>query len=135
LPQEWNDSWSTGVPELDAQHRELYRLANDLTASVHRGEGTRVIEKTVDSLLEYAASHFRREEACMDQYRCPAALQNRKAHAAVTERLLVARERIRREGPTPAIVLQIQQELLLWLGHHIGKVDAQLAPCVRRRAA
>src|SRR4030042_3655784 len=79
----WHAGMTTGIPELDYHHREILNRFNDFYACMSLGESERRAEagRILDFLQFYAQWHFQREEAYMDKYQCPAAAENRRAHA------------------------------------------------------
>ena len=61
----WNDDYSVGVAEFDADHKRLLTLANSVVAGVVRGESAQDVGAVFDDLCAYADGHFSREEALM----------------------------------------------------------------------
>jgi hemerythrin len=60
----WSDSFSVGIESLDADHRALVGLINDICALARSGERERTAQ-TLTSLCALAASHFEREEVML----------------------------------------------------------------------
>ena len=131
----WNpDTMSTGVAEVDAQHRELIGRLNRLFEMMRQGKAKSEIESLVGFIGEYAVWHFAHEEACMERHRCPAAAANKAAHAQFVQVFEGLSQRLTREGPTLSLVLEIQKQMTDWLTSHIVRVDTQLRPCTPRQA-
>lgn len=82
----WDDSMSTGLPNIDAQHKEIIEKYNELDEALAQGSGRArtVAGELLDFLQFYSAWHFEREEKCMEEYKCPAAEANKQAHAEFT---------------------------------------------------
>lgn len=128
----WKTEYETGIAQIDAQHRQLFRMVDSLGRIIDAG-----IEKgpEVDHLLmffgSYAKSHFAYEEPCMARHRCPAAKKNKQAHRD----FLMFYESLQEEyalGENPGgHLIRLKNYLSDWLVDHICKVDAQLKPCVR----
>ena len=59
---EWDDRFSVGIPEVDADHRRLIELANKLNAAFLANARKSEIEEILTSLANEAEAHFRREE-------------------------------------------------------------------------
>lgn len=121
---------STGVPEIDAQHRELIRQLNRLFEMMHAGKGGAELQELLDFCAKYAITHFAHEEGCMHLHRCPAATANRNAHAQFNRVFADFRKRLQQEGPTLTLTLQVQKQLSDWLSSHIIGTDTQLRSCV-----
>lgn len=123
---------ATGVEEIDAQHRELIQHINEFFDLMHMGKGGEGLDEFMDFLGQYAAWHFKHEEECMEEHRCPAAAANKNAHANFIRIFTGYRNRLRSEGPTTKLVIEVQQKVSDWVRSHITHTDSQLARCVRR---
>ncbi len=62
---QWSPLFETGLDEVDAQHRRLVELVNDLGDKLDSGEPER-IDATLTALADYTVYHFGCEEALMD---------------------------------------------------------------------
>jgi hemerythrin len=127
----WEDTMTTGVDTIDAQHKQLIAWLNDLLAAMSEGKGRGEIEKVLNDLGSYAGTHFAHEEGCMAKYQCPVAAQNIEAHKQFVQTFGAFKAEFDRTGPTPSLVIQTKSELMSWLTNHIKGTDTQLAPCVR----
>ena len=130
---EWNDSFSTGVEEIDTQHKELVRQLNQLYAAMAAGQGKDEIGKILNFLGQYAVMHFGKEETCMEEHRCPAASANKLAHAQFVELFTSMQKRFAIEGPTTALAVDLQQQTSAWLVNHILRVDTKLRDCAKAK--
>jgi len=79
----WNPMMSVGVPSLDADHRTLVGLINDLHRSVGDEEEYATLGSVLKALEEYADHHFAREERVMEICRYP----SRDTHQRMHQRL------------------------------------------------
>lgn len=71
---------SVGVPILDADHRTLVGLINDLHRSVGDDEEYATLGSVLKALEEYADHHFTREERVMEICRYPSLETHRRMH-------------------------------------------------------
>ncbi len=126
---------STGVPEVDAQHKELINRLNELFTRMQRGDGIQAINGVLAFLATYATRHFAHQEKCMDDFRCPAAMANKQAHAAFLTTFANLKMRFDAEGPSALLAIETQKQLSSWLTAHICRVDTQLKPCAQKAAA
>jgi hemerythrin len=122
---------ATGVEEIDAQHQELIKHINEFFSLMHMGKGGDGLDEFMDFLGQYAAWHFKHEEGCMEEYRCPAAAANKRAHQTFIQIFRGYRNRLREEGPTTSLVIEVQQKVSDWVRNHIVHTDTQLAQCVK----
>lgn len=122
---------SSGVEEIDQQHRELLRWLENLMQVIRAGQGLYVLETALDYLSAYADLHFACEEKCMDFYACPAAAVNRAGHARFRANLAGLRERIYQAGNPAELLTHIERDLIQWLKRHIQVVDSRLQASVK----
>ncbi len=111
----WSEDFATGFPRIDAEHRKLVDLLNELEAAVHRGQGSGLIGPIVEDLRSYADFHFRHEESCMEQHRCPTAAQNRQAHAHFLAMVAKAQTRLAAGGTAGTLPLLEPADSWEWL--------------------
>ncbi|RMG02733.1 MAG: hemerythrin [Planctomycetota bacterium] len=130
MPVTWTKQMATGVPEIDEEHRRLIDQLNHFLDALHNGTSEKVLGELVDFLSEYSVEHFRHEEMMMEQYDCPARVENRRQHVEFQDRLVEVRSRLEREGPTEELAHHIKLAIFNWLVEHIKTVDAQLADSV-----
>lgn len=135
MPLEWNDAMSTGVARIDAQHKELILHINKLTTALHAQRGPNELKPILDFLAKYAVQHFKEEEACMDQYKCPFAGNNRRAHEEFLKKFTALKADLETKGATAMLAVKVETELNNWLKGHIMGVDCKLKACVNDRAA
>jgi hemerythrin len=130
----WDDSMTTGLPDIDAQHREIIKKFNEFSEAVWRPNGMNreVAGEVLDFLQFYAVWHFGREEQCMERYRCPAAAANKQAHAEFIQKFGGFYEQWQEAGMDLKLVRETYLELEKWIDHHIRRVDTELFPCVKR---
>lgn len=128
----WTENMTTGIPELDAQHRNLIMQLNRLLEAVRSGQAQQILGELVDFLAEHAVEHFAEEEEAMAQYACPMAEVNRQEHAQFCNQLATIRSRLDMEGPSDELALLVQRYLSRWLVDHIRDVDSQLTQSVNQ---
>lgn len=120
------ETMTTGLDEIDAQHRELIRRYNDLNEAVLHGRGHELVARTLAFLDEYTVIHFACEEARMIEHRCPASGRNRAAHEELRADLARIKERIASEGLGSIDVIHLEQALGNWIRNHICAIDVKL---------
>jgi hemerythrin len=131
---EWDEAMRTGVDSVDQQHRKLIAMLNELLRLVGGTPQRRDLEALLESLQQYTNYHFGHEEQCMEQHRCPAAMANKEAHVAFVKVLAEFFGRLRSEGPSRSLAIDLEKYLAEWVMQHIIGIDAQLARCVKHVA-
>ena len=63
---EWLPSWSTGVEEIDNQHKKILVIINDILAEINSGEDQISLNSLLEKLANYAREHFETEETYLD---------------------------------------------------------------------
>ncbi len=119
---------TTGIVELDAQHKYLIDTFNDLGHSIERKFDPEDISKVLKVLKFFVEFHFKKEEECMLRLQCPAANKNSKAHAAFIQKLRGYQKEFEQSGSSQELAIQIHQDLADWIVNHILAVDTQLYP-------
>ncbi len=127
------ETMTTGVPEIDAEHQELLRRFNKFHEAVKNHHGKEAVEQTLTFLTSYTATHFTHEEACMNRLHCPAAQANKAAHDGLRAEIAKIKARIASGGIQSLDVVQLEKILGDWLRTHICSLDIQLRECVDSR--
>lgn len=81
----WNHYFETGLPDVDAQHRHLVSLLNQLGNEVDSSTPEH-IDQTLKALADYTVYHFGCEERLMEQY--GVAPGHRDAHCRTHQRFV-----------------------------------------------
>ena len=61
----WREAYSVRIPQIDAQHKQLVGLINELHAAMLKGDGNDALRRIFSELVRYAESHFSCEEAML----------------------------------------------------------------------
>ncbi len=128
-PLVWNDSFATGVQEIDEQHMILVDLLNNARVKLVPGSDAKIIEQIILDLLSYALYHFETEERLMDAYdyregSSPDATQHLEQHRAFSDRVVWARRALTSGEKISSD--ELLQFLTDWLVNHILKTDFKL---------
>ena len=78
----WQEQFSVGVPEIDAQHRGLMDLINRTAEEPLAGSGMRQFIRTIDALVLYAEIHFAAEERLMQDAGYAGLSDHQREHVA-----------------------------------------------------
>lgn len=126
----WKDSFSTGVEEVDNQHKKLFEEVNKFEKMMKANPSVADVEKTLIFLTEYTINHFSFEEGCMESYNCPVAARNKEAHKRFLMALEHLKKRFDEEGADELLLEHIHRTTETWLVNHIGDIDTHLKECV-----
>lgn len=124
-PIQWSPALAVGVPEIDAQHQELFRRAERLVTALRAGDRGEVAP-LVRYLGEYVVEHFAAEERYMHEIGYPGLDSHRAIHLAFREEFATMVADYERKGPTPLVALTLHNWLSDWLRRHVGGVDIEI---------
>lgn len=125
----WNDSLAIGVPLIDLQHKQLFDQMDLLVDALRMKKDSRQLMNILKFLQMYVDSHFGYEEQCMHIKKCPAAAQNKEAHAYFVKRLNEINEQLKTAQNLEMIAARVTNELINWFISHIRGIDKQLGTC------
>jgi hemerythrin len=120
---EWDTRYETGIPEIDAAHRELVNLINEVFESMATGH-SKDIFGVLDQLQAYASSHFSQEVAYMEQTAYPYKDQHVWAHEKFIRRLKKFQDQ-KDENPM-ILTIRVAVYLNEWLQKHLFEEDRKL---------
>jgi hemerythrin len=125
------DTMSTGIPIIDAQHKKLFKKFNDFSEAIAEKKTREAAAELLDFLQFYATWHFGQEENCMNEYKCPVAAENKQAHAEFVRKFSQFYTEWQTGNMTPELARDTYMELENWLVRHVARVDTQLRSCVK----
>ncbi len=124
----WRNEYLVGVPAVDAQHRRLFDLAEQLFEAMRTGQGKEVTGRALQQLISYTASHFSAEERLMAQHGYPHLKEHRALHEALTREVLEFQKRF--EGGNAFLTVELMHFLKSWLEGHIKSEDMRYVDSV-----
>lgn len=127
---EWTPRYETGIPEIDAQHRNLVELIRRLQAALEEGLPQATALELSGFLLRYVEEHFRDEEAFMERIHFPGLPDHRLLHERLRARAVKIAERISTGEAGSAEELSLL--LFEWLRDHILHDDFSYAAHARQ---
>ena len=84
---DWDDSFSVKVKEIDAQHKRLVDMLNELYDAMRQGKGKEVLGKIIGGLIEYTDVHFKTEEKYFDKFGYPETEAHKKEHSDFVQKV------------------------------------------------
>jgi len=123
---EWTTDISTGVPEIDKQHQELFKRINDLLEACQQQKGKEEVGRFLVFLEEYVIEHFNAEEKIMTGRRYPGLSAHKQEHEHFKQRIATIKKEFLEFGATIHVVLLAVRTAGDWLVSHIRKTDKAL---------
>jgi hemerythrin len=130
----WESRLEIGVPEIDAQHRELFARVAGFDDALASGDRP-AIARTFAFLREYALVHFETEERLMAATLFPGREAHRVLHRGFVERLRALSEDYAANGAHALLRLRARNWVVVWLVDHVGREDVALGRHVHASAA
>jgi len=123
---QWNDSFTVGVAEIDAQHKNLVSYLNDLHFAMTQGKGNSILQSLLARLVAYTQVHFETEEKYMKQWNYPGYVYHKGEHEAFVKK--VADFKAKFEKGQSALSIDILIFLKEWVFNHILGTDKKYGP-------
>jgi hemerythrin len=124
---QWTKEYETGFPELDAQHRRLFEMIEQMTDLIDAPSiDVQAGLKLIAFLEDYAREHFECEERCMAETHCPARDINQEAHQLFLEGVQRFKRDFGGRGNKHELLSILQTSMQAWLRNHILKIDTTL---------
>lgn len=124
----WNSSFETGIAIIDEQHSRLVKLLNELAYSYVCGVDHSEIERILDALVEYAAYHFKTEEALWAELPIKDSMfeSHLKTHNSFVGKVRTMQSRLATDD-SRTVMNNLLSFLISWLAHHILYEDKRFA--------
>src|SRR4051794_24759369 len=113
----WREVYSVQIPQLDAQHKHLIKLINDLHTSMLAGGSREALARILDDLIRYTEIHFRDEERLLEQRGYGKLAVRRPEHKRLCQQVYDLKGRLATGRVTLGI--EIMRFLKDWLANHI----------------
>ena len=126
----WDPKYKIGIPIIDAQHEHLVNLCNDFYQSLLKNNNEEnyrsLINQTLQTCLNYAATHFKEEERLMLASNFDGYKKHKASHDAFTEKCEETYANIGRLPVSEAI--KFARFLYDWIHNHIAYEDRLYLP-------
>ena len=125
----WTKMHAAFIPEIDAEHRNMFRLGEELReAAKAQADGER-LHSILDALIACMEGHFSHEERLMHAARYPSFAWHKQQHEAVRKRLHNFAESLG-QGDAQAAWMAVEY-YGDWLNGHTRLSDRMMAAYLR----
>ena len=129
---------TTGIDEIDGQHREFLAHLRSLREALLSGVGGRErLMRTFRYLDEFVVRHFDTEERYMRRHNYPGILLHQKEHAQFARTFEELKQKVldldARGEITAFLAIEVEHRLEKWLADHILLVDRKMADFLTER--
>lgn len=125
---EWRPEYALGAPEIDAAHREIFRMARSLYfKSYEPGKRTRAARESLEFLKKYTLGHFAAEEIYMKEIGYPGIAAHKSEHERMRAVILPGLERdLAQDAYSAEAIDRFLEALRAWLHNHIIERDLEI---------
>jgi hemerythrin-like metal-binding protein len=127
----WDPKYSVGHPDIDEQHKQLFKMAEDLHMAMLEGRGKEALGGLFSRLVTYTRHHFANEERIMRENAYPGYVQHHLEHEKLTQQVLDMQKRVATGKAT--VTMELMQFLSDWLRNHIQVNDQKVSAHIRKR--
>ncbi|MBM3582738.1 MAG: bacteriohemerythrin [Alphaproteobacteria bacterium] len=125
----WTQSLETGIPFVDADHRMLVGLLNQVEEGISAAEETALLASVLNALNDYTVYHFAREEAMLLACGYAGFEEHRRIHGNIAGRVAEITRKFRQDSASVE-KNEVRDFLHRWLVEHIRTEDfAYLEQC------
>ena len=125
----WSSANSIYLPEIDAEHRAIFQLGNELHKALMAGAGLAQLKPILANLLESTVQHFRHEERLMRAIHYEAFDWHKHQHNVALKRSKALAKRIEAgDSGAPGELLAYLAE---WLHKHMSVSDRMMSARLR----
>jgi hemerythrin len=123
----WNDHLSVGVEAIDADHKKIVGMVNELYDAILAGCGRKKLDTLLDRLVDYTRYHFAREEELLTRTGYPDVAEHKREHDEMATWMNTAWHRYHNSSAI-APSLDAINYLTDWLYNHVLGADQKFAP-------
>jgi len=125
-PLELTDDLITGIDDIDAQHRQLFKWANEIASDEVKMEASK-LHAALDNLADYVHTHFRAEEYAMEKYDFDGLEKHKNQHSRLAREVASLFNRFKSEGVSKGLRVELQYMITDWYVLHIKEWDKPFA--------
>lgn len=117
---EWSPKLDVGIEEINRQHQRLIYIANELYRLKLRDGDHHALQRLVDSLINYTATHFNYEELLMERNGYPDLENHKVRHNDLVQDVIRFKKRVDNHED---VIDELLEFVKAWLMNHIMKSD------------
>ncbi|NIL99737.1 MAG: bacteriohemerythrin [Acidobacteria bacterium] len=125
----WGPQLETGIPTIDAQHKRLVDIINNLNDALNAGRRDEEMGAIFDELVAYTETHFTYEEKLLTSHEYDELEEHCREHRVFTDQIKMDRDNFN------AGVWEFEQRFLDylrgWLINHIQGTDRAYVPTLK----
>jgi hemerythrin len=125
----WTKAHSIFLPEVDAEHRTLFRMAEELHQAVQGGQDAANVQALMQALVSSIEEHFAHEERLMQAANCESYEWHRQQHDTLRKKAKLFVSQFEAGGArAPA---EFVMYMARWFKDHMALTDRMMGAEVR----
>ena len=133
---EWDESLSMGINEIDAQHKHLVNLINQLNYSLEIGQAKDMVQTALSGMVDYTIIHFLTEENYFNKFGFENAEEHKKAHKTFIDKVEEFKKDVELQDTNfdesnVYIAKEMVNFLKDWIINHIKVIDKKYVNCFK----
>jgi len=133
----WKDNYELGVPQIDAQHKELFRRVEAFLQVLRSGdswdEKVAKVNETLEFMKGYVVEHFHDEEEYQLSIDYPGYEAHKQIHIGMVDYVLEFSRQYEQSNNNELLIQQFGGKLLAWLINHVAAEDQRIADYAKRK--
>jgi hemerythrin-like metal-binding protein len=121
----WDQSYATGNADIDAQHKQLFSVTDELQNAMKTGQSKAILGQTLGKLIDYTVKHFAFEQALLASKGYAETASHRAIHDQFTAR--IKKLKADHDAGTLGVGVELMTTLQKWLAEHIKGTDMRYA--------
>lgn len=119
----WKPGYELNIPALDAQHRRLVDMINQLYEAMKDGREQAVLDDMLEDFQSCMHEHFETEERFMQKHKYPELESHRQQHHKLGGKMTELTYRRQLDNKIPTI--ELMSFLCNWLRDHLAGTDIE----------
>ena len=125
----WTKAHAVYLPQVDAEHRNLFRMAEELHQALRTGTEAARVRELVRPFVAAIEEHFAHEERLMKSAACPDQAWHKLQHDTARKRIKAFADDI--EGGSLESPIEMLEYLSRWFKDHVGLTDRMMGAHLR----
>lgn len=126
----WGPSIETGIQIIDAQHKRLVEIINELNDAMVESRSDEMMAATMAELVDYTHTHFGTEMRLLSNHSYEQLQEHLREHKIFTDQIEMYRDRV--DAGSRSVDTALMEYLREWLVNHIRVSDRAYVPTLQK---
>ncbi|MFI3253983.1 MAG: hemerythrin family protein [Eubacteriales bacterium] len=122
----WSKDMEVGNYQIDGEHKQLLEKINEFYTACSEGKAKEETLNILRFLKQYTVSHFAHEEKLQEASNYPDIKRHKELHRQFILSVEDIEHKLKTEGVSVTLVVEINQKIGFWLINHIKREDVRL---------